>query len=186
MLVSAMCGSLRTGSYNQALLDAVIAKAPAHGLEVTQVDISGFPVFSQDHEVTGCPQAVLDAKELVRTSECLLLVTPEYNFGIPGVLKNAVDWLSRPFGDPTLRQRPVALMGASIGYMGTMRAQLAWRQMWHFFKQPVFSGAEMTVAFAAKAVDENGVLVDATYLKLLDTYLEALAAWLAEREARTC
>lgn len=186
MLVSAMCGSLRTGSYNQALLDAAIARAPEHGLEVVQVDISQFPVFSQDYERTGFPAPVLAAKEVVLSSVCLLLVTPEYNFGIPGVLKNAVDWMSRPFGDPTLRERPVALMGASIGYMGTMRAQLAWRQLWHFFKQPVFSDAELTVAFASKAVDESGALTDPTYLKLLDAYLEALARWLAERERGVC
>jgi chromate reductase, NAD(P)H dehydrogenase (quinone) len=180
MRVSAICGSLRTGSYNQALLDAAILRAPAHGLEIVQVDISGFPLFSQDLE-KDAPRQVLAAKEVVQSSECLLLVTPEYNFGIPGVLKNAVDWLSRPFRDPTLRERPMALMGASIGYMGTMRAQLAWRQMWHFFRQPVFPGPELTVAFAAKAVDESGVLTDPTYLGLLDTYLEALAVWLRAR-----
>jgi chromate reductase, NAD(P)H dehydrogenase (quinone) len=186
MLVSAMCGSLRAGSYNQALLDAAIAKAPAHGLEIVQVDISQFPLFTQDREATGFPEAVTAAKELVNRSACLLLVTPEYNFGVPGVLKNAVDWMSRPFGDATLRDRPMALMGASIGYMGTMRAQLAWRQMWHFFKQPVFPDAEMTVAFARKAVDETGALVDPTYLTLLDAYLEALAKWLGERETGVC
>ena len=172
-----MCGSLRTGSYNQALLEAARELAPAHGLEIVQVDISRFPLFSQDYEKAGFPDDILTAKDIVRSSECLLLVTPEHNFGVPGVLKNGVDWLSRPFGDPTLRGRPMALMGASTGYMGTIRAQLAWRQMWHFFKAPVFSGAEMTVAFAAKAV-RDGRLVDEMYLGVLGDYLEALHTWL--------
>jgi chromate reductase len=178
MRVAAMCGSLRTGSYNQALLDAAVAHGPSLGLEIVQADISRFPLFSQDYELAEFPNDVVEAKALVGSSACLLLVTPEYNYGVPGVLKNAVDWLSRPPGDATLRGRPIALMGASTGYVGTMRAQLAWRQMWHFFKCPVFSEAELTVAFAAKAVDESGALTDPAYLKSLDGYLEALAAWL--------
>lgn len=178
MLVSALCGSLRKGSYNQSLLDAAIAHAPAHGLEIAQADWSHFPSYSQDYDSAAYPDEVVAAKALVQSSACLLLVTPEYNHGIPGGLKNAVDWLSRPYGDPTLRGRPVALMGASIGYMGSIRAQLAWRQLWYFFECPVFSNAELTVAFAPKAVDESGMLVDAGYLKALDGYLEALAGWL--------
>jgi chromate reductase, NAD(P)H dehydrogenase (quinone) len=181
MLVSAMCGSLRKGSFNQALLSAAIAHAPAYGLEITQVDIREFPFFSQDLEAEAFPEPVLRAKALVRSSACLLLVTPEYNHGVPGVLKNAVDWLSRPAKDDTLRARPMAVMGASTGYMGSIRAQLAWRQMWYFFRCPVFSDAELTLAFAAKAMDSNGALVDEDYLKALDTYLEALAGWLGAR-----
>jgi len=179
MRVAAMCGSMRTGSFNQALLRAAIERAPVHGLEIVQADISAFPVFSQDFEKTGFPEPVLEAKALIQSADCLLLVTPEYNYGVPGVLKNAVDWVSRPFGDPTLRGRPMALMGASTGYMGTIRAQMAWRQLWHFFRTPVFSGAELTVAFAAKAFDESGVLTDETYAGLLEAYLGALGQWLA-------
>lgn len=183
MLVSALCGSLRTGSFNQALLDAAIEHAPAHGIEIVQADISAFPLFSQDFEAAGFPPVVDAAKEIVRASSCLLLVTPEHNYGVPGILKNAVDWLSRPFADPTLIGRPMALMGASTGYMGTMRAQLAWRQMWHFFRAPVFAGTELTVPFAAQAFDQEGHLVDERSLRSLDAYLEALHAWLEQIEA---
>jgi chromate reductase len=181
MLVSALCGSLRTGSFNQALLDAAIAKAPAHGLEIVQADISAFPVFSQDLEAAGVPEAVSAAREILQSSACVLLVTPEYNHGVPGVLKNAVDWLSRPYGDSPLIGRPMALMGASTGYYGTIRAQLAWRQMWYFFRCPVFSEAELTLAFAAKAFDERGTLVEERYVESLDKYLGALAGWLGAR-----
>ncbi len=175
--VSAMCGSLRTGSYNQALLDEAARRAPAHGLEIVQADISAFPPFSQDIE-SAVSEAVLEAKRIVQSSSCVLLVTPEYNHGVPGLLKNAVDWLSRPFGDPTLTGRPMAVMGASSGYMGSIRAQLAWRQMWYFFRCPVFSNAELAVAFGAKSFDADGVLVDPGYQTALENYLEALAKWL--------
>ena len=181
MIVSALCGSFRTGSFNQMLLNAAIEKAPVHGLEIVQADISAFPVFSQDVEAAGVPAAVPVAKEILRSSACVLLVTPEYNHGVPGVLKNAVDWLSRPYGDSPLIGRPMALMGASTGYYGTIRAQLAWRQMWYFFKCPVFSDSELTLAFAAKAFDENGTLIEKRYVESLDKYLESLAEWLGAR-----
>jgi chromate reductase len=178
MRVAALCGSWRKGSFNQALLDAAIAAAPAHGLEIVQADISRFPAYSQDLDAQEYPADVVAAKDLIRSSDCLLLVTPEYNHGVPGALKNAVDWLSRPGGDTTLRGVPMAVMGASTGYYGSIRAQLAWRQMWYFFKCPVFSDAEITLAFAAKAFDENGTLTEPRYVEALDHYLEALAKWL--------
>jgi len=108
----------------------------------------------------------------------VLLVSPEYNFGVPGYLKNAVDWLSRPFGDPTLVGRPMAVCGASIGYMGTIRGQLHWRQSWYFFKAPVFSEAELTVSFSADAFDGEGKLANEVYVKNAAHYLAALNDWL--------
>jgi chromate reductase len=176
MIVSAFCGSLREGSYNQALLGTAIEHAPRHGLAIIQAPIGGFPLFSQDLEADPPPD-VAAAKAIIASSQCLLLSTPEHDFGVPGVLKNAVDWVSRPPGDPTLRGRPLALMGASTGYMGTMRAQLAWRQMWHFFRAPVFSDVELTVSFAASRFSD-GRLVDEEMLKQLDLFLSALQAWL--------
>lgn len=179
MRVSVLCGSLRTGSYNQALLDAAIVRGEAHGLEIVQGDISSFPLFSQDLEASGYPPQVDEVKRLIQSSECLLLVTPEHNYGVPGVLKNAIDLLSRPYGDPTLNGRRLALMGASTGYHGTLRAQMAWRQVWHFFKAPVFEGAELTLASARDAFDGEGRLVSDRSIDALEAYLVALAAWLA-------
>jgi chromate reductase len=178
MRVSALCGSLRNGSYNQALLIAAIARGRAHGLEIVQGDISSFPLFSQDLETTGYPSQVDEVKRLVRSSECLLLVTPEHNYGVPGVLKNAIDLLSRPNGDPTLHGRRLALMGASTGRYGTVRAQMAWRQVWHFFKGPTFEGAELAIAGARDAFDSEGRLVGEVHAAALETYLETLAEWL--------
>lgn len=174
--IAALCGSLRSGSFNQLLLNAVVERAP-EGLEVHQVDIRDFPFFNQDLEADP-PPAVLAAKEAIQDSDCVLLVSPEYDYGVPGVLKNAVDWLSRPFMDPTLVGRPMALMGASIGYMGTIRGQLHWRQSWYFFRAPVFSEAELTVAFAKEAFDADGRLTSELYLRSLDHYLATLLDWL--------
>jgi chromate reductase len=176
MRVSALCGSLRSGSFNQALLDTAAERGAEHGLEIVQASIREFPLFNQDREAEPLPP-VVEAKRIIQDSACLLLATPEHNFGVPGVLKNAIDWLSRPKGDPTLDHRRLALMGASTGYLGTMRAQLAWRQMWHYFHAPVFSDAEMTLSFAAQKV-RDGRVVDQQALEMLDHYLAAFAAWL--------
>jgi chromate reductase len=164
------------GQLQPSAAHTAIERASGHGLEIVQASIEGFPMFNQDVEADPFP-GVVAAKETIQSSQCLLLVTPEHNYGVPGVLKNAVDWLSRPFGDPTLRGRPLALAGASTGYMGTMRAQLAWRQMWHFFRAPVFSDAELTVSFAASRFTD-GRLTDEEMLAQLDRYLDALHAWL--------
>ena len=177
--VAALCGSFRTGSYNQLLLDNAIARSP-EGLEVVQVDIREFPFFNQDEEHAP-PEAVSRAKAEIQASDCVLLVSPEYDYGVPGYLKNAVDWLSRPFGDPTLVGRPCALMGASTGHMGTIRGQLHWRQSWYFFRAPVFSEAELTVAGAKQVFDEHGVLVDERTVQALDHYLATLLDWLERR-----
>lgn len=174
--VAALCGSRRRGSYNQKLLDSIIDRAP-EGMEVFQVDIRDIPFFDQDDEANP-PAAVLEAKARIQTSDCILLVSPEYDYGVPGYLKNAVEWLSRPFGDKTLVGRPMALTGASTGYMGTIRGQLHWRQSWYFFRAPVFSEAELTIAFAADAFDSDGKLINETYIKTLEHFLATLLDWL--------
>jgi len=174
--VAALCGSRRKGSYNQKLLNNAIERAP-EGLEIFQVPVRDFPFFDQDDEADP-PRAVLDAKAAIQSADCVLLVSPEYDYGVPGFLKNAVDWLSRPFGDPTLVGRPMAVMGASTGYMGTIRGQLHWRQSWYFFRAPVFSEAELAVASSADAFDAEGTLVNERYVTGLDHYLATLKDWL--------
>lgn len=174
--IAALCGSRRTGSYNQALLNTLIERAP-DDLGITQVDIRDFPFFCQDEEANP-PRAVLDAKSFIQSCDCVLLVSPEYDYGVPGYLKNAVDWLSRPKGDPTLIGRPMALAGASIGYHGTLRGQLHWRQSWYYFKAPVFSEAELTVALSATVFDADGRLVSELYEQTIDHYLATLRDWL--------
>lgn len=174
--IAALCGSRRKGSYNQALLNALIERAP-DDLEIVQVAIRDFPFFNQDDEANP-PRVVANAKALIQSCDCVLLVSPEYDYGVPGYLKNAVDWLSRPTGDRTLVGRPMALAGASSGFHGTLRGQLHWRQSWYYFKAPVFSEAELAVAFSAKVFDAEGRLIDETYQQQIDHYLETLRGWL--------
>jgi chromate reductase len=174
--IAALCGSRRRGSYNQALLDAMTERAPG-GLEIVQADIRDFPFFSQDDE-SDPPKPVLDAKALIQSCDCVLLVSPEYDYGVPGYLKNAVDWLSRPYGSPTLVGRPMAVCGASTGFHGTVRGQLHWRQSWYYFKAPVFSEAELTVPFAREVFDESGRLVSEAQEKAIDHFLVTLNDWL--------
>ena len=174
--IAALCGSRRSGSFNRMLLENLAERAP-EGLEIVEVAIRDFPFFSQDDE-SEPPADVLAAKALIQTCDCVLLVSPEYDFGVPGYLKNAVDWLSRPFGDRTLVGRPMAVCGASTGYMGTIRGQLHWRQSWYFFKAPVFSEAELTVSFAAKAFDDERRLTSELYATNVDRFLSTLNDWL--------
>ena len=174
--VAGIAGSLRAGSYNAALLREAVRRVP-DGLEIWTVDIRGFPVFDQDLEMTAFPEAVAEAKEVVRRSDAVLFAAPEYNHGIPGPLKNAIDWMSRPHDDDVFVGKPAAFMGASQGYMGTIRSQLALRQMWYYFDAPVFAGRELTVAYAPR-VFEDGKLVDDFYAEELERFLEAIREWL--------
>jgi len=177
--IAGFAGSLRAGSYNAALLREAVSRAP-EGLEIAVVDISGFPLYDADLEVRAYPGTVLAAKRAVDEADGVLLATPEYNYGIPGVMKNAVDWLSRPYGDGTLTGKPAAFMGASPGYAGTMRAQLALRQMWHYFDAPVFSGKELHVSSARDAFDGEGRLVSDFFERQLDMFLITLRDWLVQ------
>lgn len=177
--IAAMCGSLRSASFNRSLLEA-FARRSDGVFAVTEVPIRDFPLFDQDVETGPFPAPVVKAKRTIAAADCLLLVSPEHDFTVPAVLKNAVEWLSRPHADPTLIGKPMALMGASTGYMGTCRAQIAWRASWHYFKAPVFSTVELTVPNAAKVFDEDRVLVDPFYTAKLDEYIAALERWLLE------
>src|SRR5205814_8833807 len=122
-----IAGSLRTGSYNRALLRAAQELAPA-GLELLTFDLAPIPLYDGDVEAQGDPEPVGALKTAIRDADALLIVTPEYNYGVPGVLKNAIDWASRPPGQSPLNGKPAALMGATPGMTGTARAQLQIRQ----------------------------------------------------------
>jgi chromate reductase, NAD(P)H dehydrogenase (quinone) len=125
-----LAGSLRRASYNRGALRAAQKLVPENAsIEIFELD--DIPLFNQDLE-NSLPSAVADLKEKVRSAHAILFVTPEYNYSVPGVLKNAVDWASRPFGDNAWDGKPVAIMGASIGTTGTARAQYHLRQMFVF------------------------------------------------------
>jgi chromate reductase, NAD(P)H dehydrogenase (quinone) len=168
-----IAGSLRQGSYNRALLRAAQALAP-QGVKLDSFDLEGVPPYNQDIE-TRPPAAVTELKRRVRAADAVLFVTPEYNYSIPGVLKNAIDWASRPYGDSAWRGKPVAVMGASIGALGTARAQYHLRQCFVFLDMHAINGPEVMLAHAVKHFDEEGRLTDENSKKLVRELLTKLA-----------
>ena len=169
-----IAGSLRAASYNAALLRAA-AKAMPQGAVLEIGSIKGIPLYDGDiEEKEGIPQAVTTLKEQIAAADALLLVTPEYNNGIPGVFKNAIDWLSRPNADiaKVFGGRPVAVMGASPGGFGTILAQNAWLPVLRLLgMQPWFEGRLM-VARAGSVFDDAGEIVDEKIQAQLQRYME--------------
>ena len=168
-------GSLRKQSYNRSLLSAATEMVPADAtLEV--FDLEGIPPFNQDLEQQP-PDKVKEFKAKIRGADAILIVTPEYNYSIPGVLKNAIDWASRPYGDNALEGKPVAVMGASPGMTGTARAQYHLRQTFVFLNMYPVNRPEVMVPFAQDKVDSNGRVTDEKTRKKIRELLESLVAW---------
>ena len=170
-----IAGSLRKGSYNRAALRAAVELAP-EGTVVETFDLDGIPPFNQDEDKNP-PRHVVELKRRVREAGAILFVTPEYNYSIPGVLKNAIDWGSRPYGDNCWEGKPVAIMGASVGAQGTSRAQYHLRQVFVFLDMHPLNKPEVMIANAAQKFDANGVLTDDDTRKHIRRLLDALDSW---------
>ena len=177
MRVCGLAGSLRRGSYNRALLRATASLAP-EGFEIVVFDRLGeIPLYNADVEVEGDPESVTAFKGAIRAADAPLVVTPEYNYGVPGVLKNAIDWASRPPGASVLEGKPTALMGATPGRGGTARSQLALRQSFVFTGTPVLPGPEVLVAEAHEKFGKDGTLQDEATRRHVRELLDRLARW---------
>jgi chromate reductase len=175
MAILGIAGSLRRASYNRAALRAAQQLAPEEArLEIFQLD--GIPGFNQDDEAHP-PAKVVELKTRVRAADAILLVTPEYNYSIPGVLKNAIDWASRPYGENAWNGKPVAVMGASVGMLGTARAQYHLRQVFVFLNMYPVNQPEVMIAHAAKRFDAAGNLLDEQSKDLIRQLLRNLVAW---------
>ena len=171
-----IAGSLRRGSYNRAALAEAQKMAP-EGMRIEIFDdLGAIPLYNQDAE-KDTPRAVAALKEKVRASDGVLFVTPEYNYSVPGVLKNAIDWASRPYGDSAWEGKPVAVMGASVGMIGTARAQYHLRQMFVFLNMHALNRPEVMIANAAEKFDAQGSLTDEKTRGKIRDLLAALAAW---------
>ncbi len=176
-----LCGSLRKGSLNRALLGAARELAPP-GLALEEgPDLGGIPLYNADHDGDQSPHAVRELRRVLREADGMILASPEYNYGIPGVLKNALDWASRPARDSPLSGLPTLLLGASGGGSGTMRGQLAIRQCFVFTATPVLPKPEFYLPRAGEKF-ENGKLVDEGTREHLVRTLEAFEGW-ARRQA---
>ncbi len=173
----AVAGSLRKGSYNKALARNAKDLAP-DGVEVEIFDLEGIPPFNQDLE-DDPPEKVIEFKEKIRSSDALLICTPEYNYSIPGVLKNAIDWASRPFDDNPFDGKPAAIIGASTGTMGTSRAQYHLRQVCVGLGMYALVYPEIFVPAAEKKFDSAGRIVDDKLRAKLVEMLESLRDWAA-------
>jgi chromate reductase, NAD(P)H dehydrogenase (quinone) len=177
-------GSLRRGSYNSALLRAAVRLMPEDAvLEVAS--IRGIPLYDGDVEAQGIPASVSQLKEAVVAAHGVLLVTPEYNNGIPGVFKNAIDWLSRPNSDArrVFGARPFAVMGASPGGFGTILSQVSWLPVLRTLGTQFWSGGRLQVSRAATVFDEAGNLKDAAIEEQLKTFLAGYVAFVRRAAA---
>ena len=173
-----ICGSLRAGSLNRALLKAAVELAPAELAITIYERLGDIPPYNGDVEAQGDPEPVTAFKTAIRDASGLLIATPEYNYGVPGVLKNAVDWASRPPGKSVLNGKPAAIMGASMGAQGTARGQLALRQSFVFTETYTMLRPEVLVARAQDKVDGQGRLTDESTRKYLGQFLAAFRDWI--------
>lgn len=168
-------GSLRKNSYNKSLLRAASELVP-EGVELEIFDLEGIPPFNQDLEDQPV-EKVKEFKAKIRAADAVLIATPEYNYSIPGVLKNALDCASRPYGDNAFEHKPVAIMGASPGMAGTLRAQYHLRQCFIFLTCFALNQPEVIVSFAHEKIDKDGKVTDPKTRELVRSLLENLIDW---------
>ena len=168
-------GSLRKNSYNKSLLRAALELLP-EDTELEIFDLEGIPLYNQDLEYNPGDK-LKEFKTKIKAADAVLIATPEYNYSIPGVLKNAIDCASRPYGDNAFEHKPVAIMGASIGMLGTARAQYHLRQCFVFLTCSAVNQPEVMVPFAQDKIDKEGNLTDQKTRDKIRELLESLVSW---------
>jgi chromate reductase len=173
--VLGIAGSLRRESYNRAALRAATQLVP-DGATIDIFELDGIPGFNQDEEQNP-PVKVVNLKRRIREADAILIVTPEYNYSVPGLLKNAIDWASRPYGDSAWNGKPAAIMGASIGAIGTARAQYHLRQMFVFLNMYPINLPEVMIGNASERFDAKGNLTDDATKDFIRQLLQNLVDW---------
>jgi chromate reductase, NAD(P)H dehydrogenase (quinone) len=174
--VLAFAGSLRRQSFNRRLIEAARELVP-HGMMIQTAELAAVPPYNADVQAEGDPAPVAALKAQIAAADALLIATPEYNHLLSGVLKNAIDWVSRPLADTPLRHKPAAIMGASSGPAGTARAQLALRQVLTSVECYVLPGPQVLIANAADRFDSGGHLTDERARQQVRALLGALETW---------
>src|ERR1700760_2154647 len=173
--VLGIAGSLRQGSFNRALLRLAQEMAPA-GMTIDNFDIAPIPHYNEDVRQQGFPKPVEDLRARIKAADGLLFVTPEYNYSIPGVLKNAIDWASRPPEQP-FDGKPIGIMGASGGALGGGRGQYHLRQCFVFLNGLVMNRPEVMIPAAHTKFDADGKVSDQATLDFISAHLTAFKAW---------
>lgn len=168
-------GSLRQHSFNQALLNTAQQLAPKNSNLHLYSDLNKLPLFNQDYQANQ-PQVVKDFKRQLESADAVLIATPEYNYSVPGYLKNALDWASRPYGHSSLKNKPVAIMSASTGQFGGVRAQLHLRQVLLSLRAQTLTSTQVFVGHAARKIDQDQVIDPETKAKI-SQLLQALVDW---------
>ena len=170
-----IAGSLRRESYNRSALRAATQLVP-EGATIEIFELDGIPGFNQDEEQNP-PAKVVELKRRIRDANAILIVTPEYNYSVPGVLKNAIDWASRPYGDSAWNGKPAAIMGASVGTIGTARAQYHLRQMMVFLNMFPINQPEVMIGNASERFDAEGNLTHDATRRFIRELLQNLVEW---------
>src|SRR6266851_8471400 len=174
-----LSGSLRRGSYNSAVLRAAAAMMPPESALKIET-IAGIPLYHGDEEAEhGVPEVVSRLKDAIAAADGLLLVTPEYNNSMPGVTKNAIDWLTRPASDiaRVFGGKPVAIAGASPGGFGTILSQNAWLPVFRTLGADLWSGGRLFVSRAGQVIDTNGEITDAATRENIRKFMEGFVAY---------
>lgn len=182
MNILGLSGSLRKASFNTALLRAARALAPA-GMNIIEHSLVDIPIYNDDVRVAGYPASVQALRQAVAAADGLLFVTPEYNYSVPGMLKNAIDWVSRPPDQP-FAGKPAAIMSASGGMLGGARAQYHLRQICVFVDVHPLNKPEVVVSKAQEKFDAELRLSDEATQKQVAAQLEALARWIERLKKR--
>jgi chromate reductase len=170
-----ICGSLRKDSFNHAALRAATELA-SEGVVVETFDLKDIPPFDQDFEKTP-PEIIKQFKAKIKAADAVLFVTPEFNYSISGVLKNAIDWASRPYGDSAWEGKPAAIMSAGMGMLGGVRAQYHLRQMGVFLNIHFMNRPEIMIPFAQEKFSPEGVLIDEMTKTKIKELMKALVIW---------
>ena len=177
MNVLAISGSLRKASYNTALLKAATGLEP-EGMSIRLTDLHGIPLYNGDTDGPEKPAAVVELSQAIRAADAVLISTPEYNYSVSGVLKNAIDWISRVEDQP-FAGKPLGIMGAAAGGLGTARAQYHLRQVFVYLDARIMNRPEMFVGSAYAKFDGDGNLTDEDTVKFLTTYLQSFHDWVS-------
>lgn len=183
MKLLGISGSLRSGSFNTKLLYAAAKRLPA-GVDFSFVNCADLPLYNKDLDLEVKPQPVQNLLEAISASDCLLIASPEYNYSIPGVLKNALDWVSRPAYKSVLAGKPTAIVGASIGPVGGARMQVHLRDVLSATLTPVVQAPHFLVPQAQEKFDGEGNLVDEDTGRRLERYIQDFVTWVESLSVR--